>query len=181
VLHLPWLPVLSSKEEFKTINFWAQDVFFKSSFSILQDLLIKGNQIDLEDQVFTESELFEDSYDIWADFSISGLFCAGSEDFSGLASLLRLVATSLFVQDNQGILINLHPNSQASGYLSSSIFFNNTCISLSMISVRSNSDFSSIDHLFIANFNSLGNTYSYIANSVNSIFIAMENMQAYVT
>lgn len=85
-----------------------------------------------------------------------GIFCVGTTDSSSQPSRIQLNINGFYAQGNLGIIINLFNYNGGATYITNSIFINNTCLSLSMITVRRTPSIYFFNSLFIKNYNDLG-------------------------
>jgi len=136
--------------------------------SFLETSEIIGNQI------YTAAELLTDGlvggYLLPVDTSNQGLFCIGTQTSSLSLTRTQLTAHNLLVKDNVGIIFNIYPNSQSPFYLSDSLFVNNTCLSLSMISCRDGGQLYYTNNIFVNNNNLVGSAFFNIESTFTSLF-----------
>ena len=85
-------------------------------------------------------------------------------------SRVRLTASNIFVKDNTGIVINLFPYTNSQGYITNSVFNNNTCLTLATITVRSNGKIISLNNIFANNNNFVGVIYLNIEAPVTGLY-----------
>jgi len=153
-----------------------------TTVSFLDALQITNNQIYADGEYFIQYPDVGSSYAMDVAGLNQGLFCAGTDDFTGSSSRVQITANNLFVRDNLGIVVNLNPSTSANFYLTNSQFVNNICLSLSIINVRDNNQFYSVNNIFTNNNNSCGVIFSYSGSTTATVYHTyLKNTGAYAS